>query len=435
MASLTINLIKSLKPTGKAYRKMDDGSAGFGVKVSPKGEISFIFRYKSADGRDVPMILGYYPETSLAGAREMWRQWRAIYDSGRDPKIVQAEQLAQEEAQRKAAELMRKQAAMQGSLGQLCAVYVDDLKASKKRSWQEIERAFEKDVFTVIPATTKAREVMPENIREVLAVIIQRDAMIMANHVRAYLNAAFKYGIEWDNDPKRHFEALRFGISTNPVRDVPKPDKRNLVGDRALSAIEVRQLWQYLDECSFHPSTVAAIRLLFALGGQRVEEVLGLHVNDVDMQNHLVTFRNTKNGRDHIIPFGGVAIPLLVERLQTANTSGLLFGKIKGGKVQITEYHTIGRAIHRLCERTEMEMFTPRDIRRTVKTLMGFAGIRKEDRDRFQNHALTDVSSRHYDRYDYLAEKRQVMAVWDAYLKSILTGEPQTNVIPLRVAG
>lgn len=84
---------------------------------------------------------------------------------------------------------------------------------------------------------------------------------------------------------------------------------------------------------------------------------------------------------------------MLAERLQSTNASGLLFGKIKGGKVEATDYHTIGRAIHRLCERTEMEMFVPRDIRRTVKTLMGFAGIRKEDRDRFQNHALTDVSS------------------------------------------
>ena len=434
MASLTINLLKSLKPTGKAYRKMDDGNAGFGVKVSPKGEISFIFRYKSADGRDVPMILGYYPETTLAQAREIWRKWRAIYDSGRDPKLVQAEQLAHEEAQHKAAALARKQAAMRGDLGQLCAAYVEDLKANKKRSWQQIERAFEKDVFTVIPATTKAREIMPEHIREVLAVIIQRNAMIMANRVRAYLSAAFKFGIEWDNDPNRHFETLRFGISTNPARDVPKPDKRNRVCDRALSTTEVKQLWQLLNECRFQQKTVTTIRLLFASGGQRVEEVLGLHVNDVDMQNRLVTFRNTKNGRDHVIPFGDVALPLLAERLQSS-TSGLLFGKIKGGKVEATDYHTIGRAIHRLCERTEMEMFTPRDIRRTVKTLMGFAGIRKEDRDRFQNHALTDVSSRHYDRYDYLAEKRQVMAVWDAYLKSILTGEPQTNVIPLRVAG
>ena len=413
---------------------MDAGNAGFGVKVSPKGEISFIFRYKSADGRDVPMILGYYPETSLAGAREIWRQWRAIYDSGRDPKIVQAEQLAQEEAQRKAAELARKQAAMQGSLGQLCAVYVDDLKASKKRSWREVERAFEKDVFTVIPVATKAREVIPENIREVLAVIIQRGAMIAANRVRAYLSAAFAFGMQWDNDPKRHFETLRFGITANPVRDVPKPEKSEKPRDRALSEAEIKQLWESLDYAIFHPKTVAVIRLLFALGGQRVEEVLGINAKDVDMQSRIITLRNTKNGSTHVVPFGDIAASILQERLnQTRTNDGALFGAIRGNAGALIEHTTISHAIKKLCPRIEIEAFQPKDIRRTVKTLMGFCGIRKEDRDRFQNHALTDVSSRHYDRYDYLAEKRQVMAVWDAYLKSILAGAPKTNVIPLRM--
>ena len=43
--------------------------------------------------------------------------------------------------------------------------------------------------------------------------------------MRAYLSAAFTFGIQWDNDAKRHFEALRFGILSNPVRDVPKAEK------------------------------------------------------------------------------------------------------------------------------------------------------------------------------------------------------------------
>ncbi|STI85422.1 integrase [Escherichia coli] len=52
------------------------------------------------------------------------------------------------------------------------------------------------------------------------------------------------------------------------------------------------------------------------------------------------------------------------------------------------------------------------DLRRTCKTLMGEAGISKEIRDRIQNHALNDVSSKHYDRYDYLPEKRRALEIW-----------------------
>ena len=78
------------------------------------------------------------------------------------------------------------------------------------------------------------------------------------------------------------------------------------------------------------------------------------------------------------------------------------------------------KAISRLLKRTTIEKFVPRDLRRTFKTLTGKAGISKEIRDRLQNHALQDVSSQHYDRYDYLKEKRVAMDIWNDYLANIL---------------
>ena len=47
---------------------------------------------------------------------------------------------------------------------------------------------------------------------------------------------------------------------------------------------------------------------------------------------------------------------------------------------------------------------------------MGEIGIEKSIRDRIQNHALNDVSSKHYDRYDYLQEKKTALLVWEKYL-------------------
>jgi intergrase/recombinase len=63
-----------------------------------------------------------------------------------------------------------------------------------------------------------------------------------------------------------------------------------------------------------------------------------------------------------------------------------------------------------------IDAFTPRDIRRTVKTLMGKAGITKEMRDRIQNHAVSDVSGKHYDQYEYMPEKRAAMKTWERWL-------------------
>jgi hypothetical protein len=52
--------------------------------------------------------------------------------------------------------------------------------------------------------------------------------------------------------------------------------------------------------------------------------------------------------------------------------------------------------------------------------LAGKAGVSKEIRDRLQNHALQDVSSKNYDRWHYMPEKRSGMGKWDKFVGAIL---------------
>jgi hypothetical protein len=70
-----------------------------------------------------------------------------------------------------------------------------------------------------------------------------------------------------------------------------------------------------------------------------------------------------------------------------------------------------------------MYRFSPRDLRRTFKTLARKAGILKEIRGRLQNHSLQVLSSLHYDKYDYLKEKRAAMDTWNDYLWGILNND------------
>ena len=72
-------------------------------------------------------------------------------------------------------------------------------------------------------------------------------------------------------------------------------------------------------------------------------------------------------------------------------------------------------------EREVIPVVTNRDLRRTWKTLAGQAGISKEIRDRIQNHTLQDVSSKSYDRWNYMPEKRAAMKKWNSFVKAMLT--------------
>jgi hypothetical protein len=72
-------------------------------------------------------------------------------------------------------------------------------------------------------------------------------------------------------------------------------------------------------------------------------------------------------------------------------------------------------------DRGVIPVVTNRDLRRTWKTLAGKAGVPKEIRDRLQNHTLQDVSSKSYDRWNYMPEKRAGMKKWDAWVTRLLT--------------
>ncbi|MEL7287582.1 MAG: hypothetical protein AAGJ57_09245, partial [Pseudomonadota bacterium] len=59
----------------------------------------------------------------------------------------------------------------------------------------------------------------------------------------------------------------------------------------------------------------------------------------------------------------------------------------------------------------------------------GFTRTTQISRDRLQNHALNDVSSKHYDRYEYLSEKRHALELWEA--KLLRLEDSGANVVSL----
>jgi integrase len=147
----------------------------------------------------------------------------------------------------------------------------------------------------------------------------------------------------------------------------------------------------------------------------------------------------TKNGLPHSIPVPHQAVAIL-EGLH-ANAHGLFF-PCGPDPTRPAPSDGLGFVVQRfLEEHPEIPHFIPRDSRRTWKTLSGDAGLSKEMRDRLQNHSKTsDVSTRHYDRYDYLPERRSAMAKWATYLDSVLSGEikevgqRESNVVPIGAA-
>lgn len=414
---LTVSTIRGLKPKDKPYYEWDTnsqrGRGKLGVQVTPKGSKRFVFRY-FVEGKAKFIPLGQFPELTLNDARNKQKELGELLIQGVDPK----EQL---ESTRKAKEQEKREEARKGSVKQLFDAYVSQMQKDGKRTHKAVLASLEKEVYPIIPPATKAKDVTTHDLMLVLAAMIKRGAKTQSNRVRSYLMAAFNYGLKHDNDPANFIDEAKFGLVMNPVAAIPKQKDAERVGEHYLKLGEVMALIDDLNNEYQRFKMGESIRNLILLclftGGQRPYELAASKWEAIDWQQKtlLITPDISKNKRPHIIPLTDSALVVL-KKQQFNNESAFIFPH-RFNTGEHIRLDSLSQGIARYREFTpEIRPFTPRDLRRTCKTLMGEVGISKSLRDRLQNHALNDVSSKHYDRYEYLPEKRRALEVWEQKL-------------------
>ena len=427
---LTHNEIAALPAKKTPYYQFDDtrtrGAGRLGIQVFASGNKMFVFRYKR-EGRWAFIRLGSFPTLKLADARDKSKAFSQMIRDGLDPKDELERQARNQEQARREHE-------QQGSIEQLFRSYTEQMKKDGKRTHAAVLLALEKEAYPVIKPTTKAKDVTAHDIKIILAHMIRRGADTQSNRVRSYLMAAFNHGLKHDNDPANFIDDAKFGLVLNPVAAIPKQKAAERVGERFLTWIEARQLLDDMERPTSLGLTLRSlIRLCFFTGGQRPYELAASRWASIDWQAKTLTITAelSKNGRPHLIPLTDSALRVLSEQQAVAAESPFIFAHATKPSEPMP-MASLSQAVDRYRKRTEMAHFIPRDFRRTCKTLMGELGIAKDLRDRLQNHALNDVSSRHYDRYEYLPEKRSALEQWERHLfqvenNTVVSGDFERN--------
>ena len=347
------------------------------------------------DGKRTKKKIGAYPSMSLREAREIFsRDFANVIQKGRSIKIATDTR--------------------PGTVADLFQGYVANLKDAGKPSWKETEKGLNK-IADTLGRNRLAREIEPEEIVELIRPIYERGARSMADHVRCYIHAAYSWGMKSDND-YRNTSPRRFGIPFNPASGIPTEPK--VQGTRWLTEEEFVQLYRWL-ECPDTPVTPSYLRAMqvLMLTGQRVEEIARLHVDQWDAEERIIDWSTTKNLQPHAVPVPSLAAEL-IESIKP-NEHGWFFPSAKDPSKPVS-HGTLYSFVWRQRDRGVIPYVTNRDLRRTFKTLAGKAGVPKEIRDRLQNHALQDVSSKNYDRWNYMPEKRAGMAKWDKFVRALL---------------
>ena len=406
--------IRDAKPKSSVYRLRDGkgGCRGFGVTVALSGKKTFFLSYTSPeDGKRKQISLGRFPDMSLSAARRKALETRSLVDDARDPAI-----------EKKYATSQRIEKRSLGTLGDLLELYIADLEEDEKRSAKEVKRVSKKDIPSHL-YQWPAHLITKDDVLDILTPIAQRGALVHSDNVRAYLRAAFELGMNASSMTRWRGRSKTFEISSNPVAATKKTVSRKPRGERFLSEKEINVLW-HTDKLT--APMHLALKMVLATG-QRVEEVLHATWSEFDRDQLLWNIpgerRKTrgKTSEPHLVPLTHFHIDLLDEIKLATNHTTYLFPSQKGNGPR--RYDSLTHAVRVFTSSTNFKHFSPRDLRRTFKTIAGSMRISLEMRNRLQGHALTDVGSVHYDRYEYLNEKQDAMKCWSKGLLEIIKGK------------
>jgi integrase len=428
--------IRALPPATGAHRidYLQGDVRGFAVQTTYTGSKRFLLVYVAKEtGRERRMVLGEYgpaPKLSVSAARKRAEQVRSLVNLGRDPwlEAKQARAAAEAETGRKAA-----------TLEALLAAYADHLRASGKASWREVSGAVERNLVLPFPKLAKlqADTVTPDDVMPAFRRLTKAGKWRAAEKLAVYLRAAYSAakaarldagGVAFDG----------FNIRSNPLAElkVSRPESgRDTAPSAALSDAELRAYWKAIARLDTPHGALLRFHLL--TGGQRMEQLSRLTEADHDPEAGTVTLWDGKGRRKkprrHVIPLIPDAAEALANMRGDEPQGPHLFTVSAGAAAAVP--HTLAAAMREvsdaLLEREKIASpITPGTIRRTVETRLAAAKVPKEIRAQLQSHGLGGIQDRHYDRHDYLTEKREALEK----LRELLEPAKRGKVIEFRPA-
>lgn len=272
MGKLTKKAIDALQHTPESeFFVWDDSLPGFGVRVLPSGYKSWQLQYKRS-GRTRRMSLGACNVLTPEQARKKASELLGELAQGGDP--------AKKRAQLHQAPNMRT----------LSGMYLERHAPKKKESSLRNDRSMLQNIILPALGSLKVTEVDRADIARLHHSL--RSTPYQANRCLALLSKLFNLAEKWGLRPD----------NTNPTRHVEKyreqPRRRYLSGD------ELARLGRALAEAEVDnkesPFVVAAIRLLLFTGA-RVNEILTLRWDSVDLEGACLHLHDSKTGQKDVM--------------------------------------------------------------------------------------------------------------------------------------
>ncbi|MEM0986457.1 MAG: integrase family protein [Pseudomonadota bacterium] len=377
---------------------------GLKVRVAKSGSKTFAVVRKH-HGKAVRARIGRYPSVSLSEARE-----RAIRAMATEARPIPIEDVSP-----------RPGVDVEGpTVSRFLHDYVNAKRAKGTKSVPQVANALVTGRYALLPFLIErhgrapmASAVTASDLQAWMATNHQRSPKY-CGHLRSYVVTAWDWAVSSRYDYRGH--AIDYGITENIATLLPTAPRVASL-DRMLSEEELRTLWRSLDLAL---PTHRVLALIIAMGGLRVGEIALTHIEDWNEDGWL---HLEKNQRPHSLPVTDTARPIVgISRTLNPRANGPLFIGNEDATTPIG-LAAVGRAATRLNDRLGFPHWTPRDLRRTLKTNLVERGTDERWLEIWHNHGQTaGVARRHYARAEHQELKRNTAREIDAFLEGIVSG-------------
>ncbi|WP_035261941.1 tyrosine-type recombinase/integrase [Desulfonatronum lacustre] len=388
--SLTVKKIDTLKPKEKTYLVID--ADGLYLAVYPSGKKVWRFRYQ-LDGKRNQIVLGQYPDLSLADARNKAGEKRNLLAEKIDPSKARCK-------------------------GGAITTFKDVALAwhgANRGRWTPDHadltlRRIEQDLFPWIGAMS-IEEIRASDMLTTLRRVESRGACEVARRLRGIASNIFQYSIAEGRDHNDPAASVQKALVQRTVKSFSAITKPN----------EVAELLRNI--AAYKGSNVVRLALLFsAYTFARPGEVRHAEWNEIDFDTGLWTIpkEKTKRRREHVVPLARQTLEVLRE-LQPQTGGGQWLFPSNRGKGRCMSENTVRIAIRSMGY--DQDQMTAHGFRSTASTLLNESG--KWD---FQTielqlaHVQRDKVAGVYNRSERMDERQAMMQWYADYLDLLTSG-------------
>ena len=390
MSIFTDTYIRNLKGKEKRYEEYE--GAGFGIRVSPNGIKSWIYRYK-IDGKTDKLTLGSYPNLSLSAAKKKFIELSDLRRSGQSPK-----NFIQDQHEKK-----------NNTVEKLILPWYSSYVEKNRKKPLQIKQQITADIIPLL-GDKDLDTLQAKDITKALDVIVERGAPIHANRVLSTLKQVFNYAVSrgcMQQNPA-------INIRTRDIGGVEKPR------ERFLSLQELKKVWLFLDsdECQMFLQTKIAIKIII-LTGVRTGEIRLAQWSHFDLENSLWTIppELTKGAITVKIHLTPLVKSILIELKSIDDSPFVLVGMVPNRPL---DQNALPRAISRIQKRVGIPEWTAHDLRRTFATQLGETlNVDPVVIEKCLGHKMPRIMAT-YNKNDMLPQRQEALTLWSACIQRLI---------------